>query len=216
MAGYNYELGMSNNAVAAYSKDLVPLSKLKIDDLRAVDLKISLAFAKWLAKSGHWPSSEWHHSGGTWYNKVDFYDVGILAQMIENGSIDILRTQAEYDEERINSKIEAAQDQEKGKPVKGHFAEWGGSRRSPRIIGHIEFTGRLINGWIHIDGVGKKKASGNHIHWEYVVSKDEMEPDLNPDSKNTCMDQAPDLTTTGKSLTGFQAVQSLFATHSIQ
>ena len=37
MAGYNYRLGMSNNAVAAYRRNLKPISRFTDQDLRDAD-----------------------------------------------------------------------------------------------------------------------------------------------------------------------------------
>jgi len=61
-----------------------------------------------------------------------------------------------------------------GQLVEGSYSVWGGTRSRPCVVETVKFTGRLINGWIHIDGQGKKKADGNHITWNYVLTKKEI------------------------------------------
>ena len=81
MAGYNYKRGMSNNAVDAYRQNIKPISRFTAQDLRDADIHISLAFAKWLAKKRHWKPVAWHHSS-KYYNKVNFYSLEMLRQII--------------------------------------------------------------------------------------------------------------------------------------
>jgi hypothetical protein len=59
MAGYNYGMGMSNNAVDAYNTGLVPASKIK-------GIPVSLI-------RKHCNAAEWHHSS-KFYNEIDFFD----------------------------------------------------------------------------------------------------------------------------------------------
>ena len=58
MSGYNYEAGMSNNAVSAYNNGLVPASKIK-----GISAALVQKFCRY---------EEWHHSSG-FYNRVKFY-----------------------------------------------------------------------------------------------------------------------------------------------
>lgn len=60
MSGYNRQKCMSNNAVAAYEDGLLPKSKLKAWQKRAVE-------------TGTVMKAEWHHTG-KFYSETDFYD----------------------------------------------------------------------------------------------------------------------------------------------
>ncbi len=160
MAGYNIDLGMSNAAISAYEEGQKPLSKFHKEDFEKAGIPIPAVFARWLAEKGHWPSFEWHHSGGTWFNEVNFYDIEILSERIESGELDIAKLKKDYEEEKkaVVPEIE----------VSGSYAVWGGSRRAPKKIGTKDFTGKKIGNWIHLSTGGKKKASGNHITWRVV------------------------------------------------
>ncbi len=162
MAGYNHYFGMSNNAVTAYSQGVKPLSKFKAKDLQKAGLSISLAFAKWLALVDEWRSCEWHHSGGTWYNEVEFYSLEDLAHDIEHGYIDIQAL-----EEKYKAELKAKKVVEEHR-VSGSFPVWGGTRNHRKVVDTKHFTGTLRNGWIHLDGGGKKAALGNHIKWDFI------------------------------------------------
>ena len=154
MAGYNYDYGMSNAALDAYENGNKPLSKITAQDLKWAGWKGTKSDAARLAKSGFWQPCEWHHSGGTWYNRVDFYDPADLVEAWENST----------DESRSSA---LAQDEPGAeKRVTGEYKIWGGSRKRPTIIGYESFTGTLRGNWIHLDAGGKKKASGNHIEWK--------------------------------------------------
>jgi hypothetical protein len=59
MAGYCYQMGMSNNAVAAYCDGRCPASKIP-----GVPAALVREFA---------PTSEWHHTSKV-YNRTPFYD----------------------------------------------------------------------------------------------------------------------------------------------
>ena len=157
MAGYSYEHGMSNGALDAYENGNKPLSKITAQDLKWAGWKGTKSDAVRLAKSGFWQPCEWHHSGGTWYNRVDFYDPVDLVDAWENAD----------NAECLNAlkKEEAAPEE---KRVRGEYTIWGGTRRRPRVVGYEAFTGTLKKNWIHLDGGGKKKAGGNHIEWEVI------------------------------------------------
>lgn len=157
MAGYNHYLGMSNNAVAAYHCGIKPITKITREDLQSVDLAISKAFAIWLVQENHWKACEWHHSGGRWYNTVNFYDVNELAEAINDGSLDLFKLKKIYDSQRNSPAT--------GLRVSGSYTVWGGTRNRPVNEGEKTFTGTKIGNWILIDGGGRKKANGNHINW---------------------------------------------------
>ena len=154
MSGYDYDAGMSVNAIDAYECGRKPLSKISLDDLRFAGWKGTKALATSLAKSGFWRTSEWHHSGGTWYNKVDFYNPLELVDFWDSCD-----DQRKLELQNTNSKKTAGD----GVRVKGSFVLWGGSRRSPRRVGEQDFEGTLKGNWIYLDAGGKKKAAGNHI-----------------------------------------------------
>lgn len=159
MAGYNYSAGMSNNAVAAYGAGVKPISQITRDDLDDVGLKnVQIGLARWLARTKQWVPCEWHHSGGTWYNRVDFYDPADLAFAVQNGGIDLSAARAAWRAAAQNKNLE-------GQRVEGRYSVFGGSRRRPEYLGDEEFTGLLVGSWIHLDGGGKKKATGGHIKW---------------------------------------------------
>ena len=160
MAGYNFFLGMSNNAVAAYADGVKPLSQITRSDLQDAGLAITLRFARWLANRGHWRSYEWHHSGGTYFNRVKFFDPQHLAELVEDGDLDLAALREQFDAE---GREDSPPDE--GIKVSGSFAVW--ERRYGRnVLARREtFQGTKIGDWIHLDGGGKKKASGKHISW---------------------------------------------------
>jgi hypothetical protein len=151
MAGYNYYLGMSNRAVNAYQDGKAPITKITLKQMRDSGWNGTKKEALILADQEKWKPCEWHHSGGTWYNKVSFYDPNDLANLSPK-DIDQSQISKDNDEKR----------------VKGSFVIWGGSRKRPKQIGDQHFTGILKNGWIYVDGGGKKKATGNWITWEAI------------------------------------------------
>tara|TARA_R110001632_G_scaffold85209_2_gene187188 strand:- start:79 stop:561 length:483 start_codon:yes stop_codon:yes gene_type:complete len=157
MTGYNYHAGMSNRAVAAYNSGIKPLSKITAEDLRRAGWTETKTKAVALAKSGFWRPCEWHHSGGTWYNRVDFYDAADLVNDWE-----CLTTTARVDE---IAKCQTAPPKT-GERVRGEYVIWGVYRRRPCIISVEKFTGIKIGDWITLDSGGRKKATGNHIEWE--------------------------------------------------
>lgn len=161
MAGYNYGLGMSNNAVEAYDAGRKPLSRLTLTDLRVAGWKETKKLAIALADSGLWRSAEWHHSGGSFYNEIEFFDPDDLVDFWDSCDD---RRKSELQDTTIKSKWEICS----GVRVRGTFTLWGGSRRSPRRIGAESFEGVLRGGWVHLDAGGKKSATGNHITFSEI------------------------------------------------
>lgn len=149
MSGYNYAQGMSNRAVDAYERGLVPISRLTAAHLKEVGWKGTLKQAKALAKAEIWKPWEWHHSGGTWFNEVYFYDPR-----------DLVDNELEP--------IGEAEEKAKVIRVRGSYEEFSRSGRRIRHCGTVQFEGELRGDWIHIDGGGKKKASGNHITYHHL------------------------------------------------
>ncbi len=154
MAGYNYTEGMSNRAVTAYMAGKAPLTKITLKQMRDCGWKGTKKEALILAKQDEWKPCEWHHSGGTWYNKVNFYDPNDLADLSP--------------EDIHQCKINNETKDDVVKRVKGSFVIWGGSRKRPKQIGDQHFTGILKNGWVYLDAGGKKKATGNWIIVEEI------------------------------------------------
>ena len=152
MTGYN-DFSMSNNAVAAYADGVKPLSKITIADLRAAGWQSSKALAVRLTKAGIWTAAEWHHSS-KYFNRVDFYDPAELVEAWNN-----------LDEPSRRDHLAARPADVNAVRVSGVYVEWGGSRRRPRRLRDVEFTGDLLGDWIYLDAGGRKKASGNHVTW---------------------------------------------------
>ena len=163
MSGYNFSEGMSNNAVDAYYRGVKPISKITTQDLKGSGADIPKNVAVWLAKNNYWRPCEWHHSGGQWFNAVDFYDPRDLADAINSGKIDLTVLQAQFRAEQKPATVA-----EQGK-VAGSYVIWGGTRRRPRRVGEQKFTGVKKGNWIFLDDGGKKKADGNYIFWEKIA-----------------------------------------------
>ena len=161
MSGYNHAQGMSNRAVTAYAEGKKPLSKFTLEDLRNAGWQRSKKEAIALAKSGQWRPSEWHHSGGTWYNSVDFFDPRDLLEVQPLQGEQQGTTKTYY--AKIHAWLEDCDHR-----VTGSYSIFGGSRRRPTHLGTEKFTGTLRGNWIHLDDGGKKKADGNHISWELL------------------------------------------------
>ena len=157
MTGYDYGAGMSRNAVAAYRRGVVPLSRITAADLKAAGWLGTVKLARHLAKAGTWRAAEWHHSGGTWFNKVDFYDPADL--------VDAWDDMTAVDQDAAKAAASAKAVPEKGQRVAGSYTIWGGSRRHPVPIAERDFTGVLIGNWITLDGGGRKKSAGRNISW---------------------------------------------------
>ena len=163
--GYNYDLGMSNNALDAYDRGVKPLSRITLEDLKEAGWKLAKSFALFLASSGFWRSTEWHHSGGDWYNRIDFFDPKSLSQKWEaapTSERDGLL--AQYKE----SRVKPSESESEAVRVSGSYTIWGGSRRRPRRMGEQKFTGVKRGGWIHLDSGGKKKVGGRYLTWSKV------------------------------------------------
>jgi len=160
MVGYNFYEGMSNNAVHAYNTGKKPLSQITVRDLRLAGWQETKKLALALAKKNIWKACEWHHSGGTWYNRVNFYNP---AELVDSWN----RLDSKQKEEQRQSCSKKGKTQEAHR-VEGSYTVWGGTRRRPRRIAEREFTGEKIGNWIYLDGGGKKKSDGNHIEWRFV------------------------------------------------
>jgi len=154
--GYDYEAGMSVNAVYAYDRGVKPLSKITADDLKEAGWTETKALAMRLAKDHNiWESYEWHHSGGDWFNRIDFYNPA-----------DLVEAWKELPKEsREHLKKPPPKEALEEVRVSGSFALWGWDGRRRSHLGDKKFTGMLKGSWIHLDSGGRKKASGKHISW---------------------------------------------------
>ena len=160
MTGYNHQAGMSENAVSAYETGRKPLSKITVADLHRAGWQDTRKLAVSLARMGFWNRSEWHHSGGTWYNEVDFYDPEDLVEYWDELST--------ADKQKLKEKARKDKPECESVAVTGKYAEWGGSRKHPKIIGYVEFTGTLSGNWITTDKGNRKKADGRWIEYQIV------------------------------------------------
>jgi|TARA_R110000824_G_scaffold64611_2_gene168804 hypothetical protein len=158
--GYDYDAGMSVNALRAYEDGRKPLSKITADDLKFAGWTETKKLAVALAKGGFWRTSEWHHSGGTWYNRVDFYEPADLVRAWDAAS------------EQRRAELKAAQktktNDDDAVRVRGEYPIWGGSRRRPRIVGYQDFEGMKRGNWIYLESGKRKKANGNHITYSEI------------------------------------------------
>tara|TARA_R110002020_G_scaffold73576_7_gene188742 strand:- start:572 stop:1117 length:546 start_codon:yes stop_codon:yes gene_type:complete len=163
--GYDYGLGMSNRAVVAYERGLCPKSRITLDDLRASGWTETKSLALGLIRTYFWDSAEWHHSGGEYYNAVDFYDPRDLVQAWS--------ALTETEREALRDKVRAAA-KPKATPavrVQGEWTVWAWDGRRNKKSGTRSFTGTLAKGWITIDGTNRrKKASGQWLSYSVVES----------------------------------------------
>jgi len=165
--GYDHDAGMSNRAVAAYSAGRQPLSRWTAVELRRGGWKHTLKLAQHLAKTGLWRSAEWHHSGGTYFNRIAFYDVN---QLVDRWSALAASEQQKRIAECSTPSASAA-----GVKVEGTYTvfetRWRGRRPRQVEVGEQEFTGVKRGAWIYCDGDGdiKKKASGKHLRYRIIA-----------------------------------------------
>ena len=164
--GYNFRAGMSNNAVEAYGRGAKPISRITLANLREAGWTETKKLALLLEKKGFWSSCEWHHSGGTWYNRVNFYDPENLVEEWDELS--------EQEKQIHRAEVEPSKKEEEGRRVYGTYIVWGGTRKRPYKDYDQKFTGVLRNGWIYLKSGGKKKADGNHITWKYRKTKESV------------------------------------------
>ncbi len=89
MAGY-FGYSMSNNAMDAYNRGLLPLSKIRFSDIKEAGLDISLKFFKWLCKENYITATEWHHTSKH-YNITYFYDLQDCKEQLDDLQSDVNR-----------------------------------------------------------------------------------------------------------------------------
>lgn len=158
MAGYDFDRGMSNNAVAAYDVGLVPFSKIG----RGIPRHLVDRYCGPL---------EWHHSS-KFYNRVDFYDKeAVLATfgltVGEEGDADAVAAFEAY--KRACREADAIQPDapEYFEKCRVEWVEFTGSRKHPRPISvvHESVCIRVKGDNVDIltpNGIVRKKAFGRH------------------------------------------------------
>lgn len=163
MAGYDYVNGMSNNAVSAYRGGLFPLSKLNATRLRRAKVEITVDFAKYLAHIGAWDPSEWHHSGGRWYRKVDFYSADDLRELLHEDAESIEAHRQAYLAARAakRKRNKNEQDSEEYGVALVSWTDFSlrsrSSRRRSRVrLSPVEATDRSFDGWVRVVHFGAK------------------------------------------------------------
>jgi len=160
MSGYDWDNGMSHNAMAAYGAGRAPLSRISLHDLRRAGWAGSLKLARFLAKVSPplWRTLEWHHSGGDYFNRVDFYNPGDLVASWAELSRD--------DQAAWRAKARAPAVVEPGRRVSGQYRTF--SRLSRRPTGWQAFEGVKAGNWITLDSGGRKKSTGKHVTFRYI------------------------------------------------
>ena len=160
MTGYDWDHGMSHNAMAAYESGRFPLSKISLHDLRREGWTESLKLARILAKASPplWRTFEWHHSGGDYFNRVDFYDPGDLVAAWAELSSD--------DQAAWRAKARAPADAEPARRVSGHYRTFDFRTRRP--TGWQSFEGVKAGNWITLDSGRRKKSTGKHLTFRYI------------------------------------------------
>lgn len=118
MSGYNYQMGMSNNAVNAYCEGLVPASKIP---------GVPAALVRQYARP-----AEWHHTSKA-YNRTDFYwpgDVRALFGLESN--------EDQAPDPRAVAALAAWKQSQGSVQIHEHcrveWLEWDGSLRRPTCI----------------------------------------------------------------------------------
>ena len=173
--GYDWNQGMSVNAVEAYYEGRFPLSRLRrqhLDDA-GIPKSIPVAFARYLADTSRWKPSEFHHTGGTWFNRTDFYRTDDLAD-----TLDQLRDDAKLEEllaeyRAANRSKRATVPDSEGTRVSRRYAYFTGSRRNRRRRAQwVEFTGTLRDGWVHLDTGGRKAGTSRWIEITELTGDD--------------------------------------------
>jgi len=176
MAGYDYHAGMSNNAVDAYERGLLPASKIK-----PVPAKLIREYVR---------AAEWHHTS-KWYNATDMFDPDeVLAVFGIKESEDYapnpraIEALKEWKEKRSKEKKTG------GKTYKNcrvRWLEWYGSKRHP-YASEKEATGctvvvkgqtatillpndrkiikRLFTNGFSFEPEGKPRDKGEHRIWD--------------------------------------------------
>ena len=160
--GYDWDYGMSNNAVWAYEDGRRPLSRFTAQNLKNAGWKETKRLALALATSGFWSTTEWHHTGGDYFNKVAFYDPAALVDRWAALTDDERQEKREQNKPAPKTPVEEIQ-------VKGSYAVWYKSRGRRRISHRETFQGVKRGDWIHISTGGKKNAYGRNIRWEPVA-----------------------------------------------
>ena len=165
MSGYDHFQGMSNNALLAYEEGRKPISRVTTVDLKNHRIDISLNFAKYLADQNIWKTEEWHHSCGESFQKIKFYDLNVLKDLLDDLSKEKF---TEYSNDFKKSKKTKNVEIVEQKKVRGKYTTFYKSGYRWKPWDH-DFTGIKKGNWIFLDDDnGKKKANGKNITFEYI------------------------------------------------
>lgn len=161
MTGYAYDYSMSNNAIDAYGRGLVPKSEVTASLLKSYGWKHSKDTAVALIELNYWRSDESHHTS-SWYNETNFYSIeSFIEEWNELDNSD--------QQERLLKAREHLLSKQEGLRVKGSYSVFSGTRNHPKYNGKVEFTGIKRGSWIYMDNSNRrKKADGNHINYTAI------------------------------------------------
>lgn len=145
MAGYHGH-GMSNNAIDAYARGLVPASKIKGIPVDLIDRFCG--------------PDEWHHSS-KFYNVVNFYDAKAVVETFTNdpAAASALAARKAEKAAKIATYHDASSVEwtEFNKAGRGHW-----SARERKFEGLVRVRGTMID-MLDTDGVITKKTTGRHL-----------------------------------------------------
>lgn len=171
MAGYNYNKGMSNNAVYAYEVGRKPKSRWTktdiVNEIRQIqstdgglnfDLNILNQVCKDTVKQLFLARTEWHHTG-SFYNETDFYEVSIDSSINNKKIIDTdTSIKKSYGEVKVKKNARAS------------WMVWDNNRKHPHIIETVVKDGYIEGDWFYyLDGnvTRKKSIYGKNITINY-------------------------------------------------
>ena len=148
MSGYAFDYSMSNNAIFAYDRGLMPASKITAAALRAHGITTPVQVVKYLIGKGRLRSEEWHHSS-KFYNEVEFYDLDSIREQLK--SIDIEEAAREMKTPSGQKHL-----------VRLQWIDWEGSRNHPKAH-EKEGVAVRTEKWFHLQNGHKKKRDGQYV-----------------------------------------------------
>ncbi|MHB8281275.1 MAG: hypothetical protein ACYDDE_00555 [bacterium] len=119
MAGYNYKLGISNNAVTAYKSGLLPATKIK-----GIPSKLIKEFCA---------AEEWHHTNTKFFNETYFYNpeyvlatFGKIKHQEYMANKEAIQSLKEYNKNPKKKEIKIFEN------CFVEWLEWSGSKKHPK------------------------------------------------------------------------------------
>lgn len=142
MAGFNYSLGKSNNAVQAQVAGLKTKSEINASLLKKHGIDITLKDFMMLLDDGYISPNEWHHTNATFFNETNYYDIKEIAWEIKE--------ERQAYEDRIAFLKEQKKREEEGDVVYAHilvtFVTNVGSKRTPRYeVEEVKYLAQLTD-----------------------------------------------------------------------